>query len=1220
MSRKREWKFLILSCLSTTALLIVSLVILYFVVTITVRDTIFDNMIETAQRDKQLYAAEINEWFTSVYSTVDTLANTLNALSYPQEFRGLGIRDYDHRDQDFRKIAEQIVNENEYIINTFIGFADGSIINGSGIQPGARWSATSPVWYRSAVEAGEGTIVITSPYWSGGNQTFTAAVATWLPNLNNVGAVVGVSVTQDNILHRIAHDPVLGGGYRILTTSTGEIIFHSNPLVANDENIRLLSDIYEPDFIIDSIQNGVYLTTFNDALMGYSYFIAASLDTMGWILFDVVPASVVEAPVSQALASIMVPIGILFAIVYIFALILFFNISKYKKQHEAEEGLRIIVENMPMVAHIANENVDVTICNGEAPKLFGLSNKQDYVENYHLLWPEFQPDGSSSKEKAQRYKNQALKDGKVVFEWMHQTLQDEQIPCEVTLISTKLKNKGCLLVFLKDLRERNKLVETERLIKDAMKKANDAHVLTQAIVDSSPFIINLWDDSFTLVSTCLESVKMFKVSNKEQYIKQFNDFSPDYQPCGALSSEKVIDYVKQAFSEGYVQFEWQHQTLCKEPIPAEITLVRFEHQDRYFVAEYIADIRTIKEVMEKENQAGEESRAKTRFLARMSHEIRTPLNAILGISEIELRKTNNSPATEEAFLRIHNSSNLLLMIINDILDMARVESGKMEIRDESYDMVSMIFDTVQLNMLYIGSKKIAFSLEMDENLPANLIGDELRVKQILNNILSNAFKYTLDGSVTMSVGMEKNDKVEENDDIILIFTIQDTGLGMTEKQIEGLFNEFSIANERQAEATKIEGIGLGMGIVHQLIELLGGKMEITSEPGKGSVFVVYIPQTPDGEQVLGKESVLNLKRLNSARKPLKKMVHLVREPMPYGKVLVVDDVEANLYVAMGFLQPYKLTIETADNASEAIAKIKAGEEYDIIFMDHMMPEMDGIEATRIIRELGYVHPIVALTANTVKGMVDMFMNSGFSGFISKPIDLNQLDSYLVRFIRDKQPAEVIKAANEMPDISIVGDYNNFTNSSHSSYSSDKVMAAVIRESNKTITMLESIIQQETIDKKTLEALTIQAHGIKGAFAGIDSCQECSELAGILEQAGLNGDIKTIKALLPEFLRNLEDIIDIAKKDELQKQHLTSDDVNVDTDSIELCEQLVFIKEACEIFDIDSADTAIINLKQKKHSQETTEAINNIERCLLHGNYDEAIDLANQTVMRFTNHK
>ncbi|MCL2357287.1 MAG: ATP-binding protein [Defluviitaleaceae bacterium] len=1196
-SRKREWKFLILSCLSTAALLIISLVVLYLIVTVTVRDTIFDNKIETAQRNKQLYAAEISEWFTAVYSTVDTLADTLSALSYPQEFRGLGFRDYDDRDRDFRKIAERIVEENEYIINTFIGFSDGSIINGSGIRPGANWSATDPVWYSAAAEAGEGTIVITSPYWSGGNQTFTAAVATYLPSLNNVGAVVGVSVAQDNILYRIAHDPVLGGGYRVLTTAAGEIIFHSNPLVADDENMQMFYDIYDPDFIIDSIQNGIYLATFNDALMGDSYFIAASLDTMGWILFDVVPASVVDAPVSQALASIMIPIGILFAVVYIFAMVLFFNISKYKKQHEAEEELRIIVENMPIVAHITNENFDVTICNDEAPGLFGLSNKQEYAENYYSLWPEFQPDGSSSKEKSQHYTNQALKDGKVVFEWMHQTLQGEQVPCEVTLIFTKLKNKGCLLVFLKDLRERNKLVETERLIKDAMKKANDAHVLTQAIVDSAPFIINLWDDSFTLVSTCLESIKMFKISDKEQYIKRSNDFSPEYQPCGTLSGEKKTEYVKQAFSEGYVQFEWQHQTLCKEPIPAEITLVRFEHQDKYFVAEYIADMRTIKAAMEKENQAGEESRAKTRFLARMSHEIRTPMNAIQGISEIELRKTSNSPATEEAFLRIHNSSNLLLMIINDILDMARVESGKMEIRNESYDMMSMIFDTIQLNMLYIGSKKIDFSLEMDENLPANLIGDELRVKQILNNILSNAFKYTLEGSVSMSVGMEKDT------DVTLIFTIRDTGFGMTEKQIEGLFNEFSIADERQVEAAKIEGTGLGMGIVHQLIELLGGKMEITSEPGKGSVFVVYIPQTPDGEQILGKESVANLKRLDSARKPLRKTISLIREPMPYGKVLVVDDVEANLYVAMGFLQPYELTIETVDNASEAITKIKAGEEYDIIFMDHMMPETDGIEATRIIRELGYVHPIVALTANTVKGMVDMFMNSGFSGFISKPIDLNQLDSYLVRFIRDKQPAEVIKAANDK--MSTVGEYGNFANIS------DKVMAAVIRESKKAIAMSEAVIGQETIDEKTLKAFTIQAHGIRGAFAGI-GWRESSELAGVLEQAGLDGDAETIRKMIPEFLRTLAEIVE---KAELQRQHLSSDDT--DADPAYLCEQLLAVKEACEIFDIDSADAAISNLKQKKHSQKTAEAISNIERCLLHGNYGEAIDLADLAVKGIT---
>ena len=403
--------------------------------------------------------------------------------------------------------------------------------------------------------------------------------------------------------------------------------------------------------------------------------------------------------------------------------------------------------------------------------------------------------------------------------------------------------------------------------------------------------------------------------------------------------------------------------------------------------------------------AEEESQAKTRFLARMSHEIRTPMNAVLGVAGIQLQKEGHPPETEEAFSRIHTAATLLLSIINDILDLSKVEAGKMEIVPAVYEMTSLIVDTVQFNLMYIGSKQIDFKLNVDQRLPAYLIGDELRIKQILNNLLTNAFKYTPEGTVTLSFGLAQAPKLG---DVILIITVSDTGQGMDKEQIdhlfEGEFHRFNLAENRG-----IEGSGLGMPITHSLISMMHGKISVESDPGKGSTFTVRLPQKISGNELVGKEAVAKLQNLDAFRKPAKKFTKLRNEVMPYGRVLAVDDVEVNLYVVEGILAAYEITVETAESGIEAIERIKNGEVYDIIFMDHMMPGMDGIEATRIIRSLGYDHPIVALTANALKDAEEIFLNNGFSGFISKPIDISQMDAYITRFIRDKQPSEVIDA-------------------------------------------------------------------------------------------------------------------------------------------------------------------------------------------------------------------
>jgi signal transduction histidine kinase/CheY-like chemotaxis protein len=404
------------------------------------------------------------------------------------------------------------------------------------------------------------------------------------------------------------------------------------------------------------------------------------------------------------------------------------------------------------------------------------------------------------------------------------------------------------------------------------------------------------------------------------------------------------------------------------------------------------------------------NRQKSNFLATMSHEIRTPMNAILGITEIQLQDETIPESIKEAFYKISNSSDLLLGIINDILDMSKIEAGKLELLPEKYDIPSLINDTVQLNMLRSESKPIEFKLFVDENVPVELIGDELRIKQILNNLLSNAFKYTKNGEVSLSIAAEyvtKGGAIH----VTLVFRVSDTGQGMTAEQVRKLGSEYSRFNMEANRTT--EGAGLGMSITQNLVHLMSGSIFVESKPDRGTTVTVRLPQKNDGpgvSGVIGKELAESLRqsRIHSTSKM--KKANITREPMPYGKVLIVDDVESNIYVAKGIMAFYELSIDTAVSGFDAIEKIKNGNVYDIIFMDHMMPAMDGIEAVKILRELGYKAPIIALTANALTGQMEIFLENGFDGFISKPIDTRQLNVTLNKLIRDKQPPEVLEAA------------------------------------------------------------------------------------------------------------------------------------------------------------------------------------------------------------------
>ena len=397
-------------------------------------------------------------------------------------------------------------------------------------------------------------------------------------------------------------------------------------------------------------------------------------------------------------------------------------------------------------------------------------------------------------------------------------------------------------------------------------------------------------------------------------------------------------------------------------------------------------------------EAEQANKSKSSFLATMSHEIRTPMNAIIGLTQMQLQRDDLPDDYTEVMEKIYSSGKSLLGIINDILDMSRIETGKLELNPVSYDVPSFINDTVQLNIVRIGIKKIEFLLEVDESLPSRLIGDELRIKQILNNLLSNAIKYTEKGTVKLTVKHKSEDGY-----IVMRFTVEDTGQGISPEDKNKLFSEYMRFNFEANRST--EGTGLGLTITKRLVEMMDGSIEVESELGKGSVFSVAIRQEAVECANIGVDVAKRLNNFTFMEEPKSHDIRIERELMPYGRVLVVDDVDINLYVAEGVLQPYGMKIELADSGFEAIDKVAGGEVYDVIFMDHMMPKMDGIVATQKIRELGYKGAIIALTANALVGNEEMFVKNGFDGFIAKPIDIRSMDNVLNKFVRDRHNME-----------------------------------------------------------------------------------------------------------------------------------------------------------------------------------------------------------------------
>lgn len=399
------------------------------------------------------------------------------------------------------------------------------------------------------------------------------------------------------------------------------------------------------------------------------------------------------------------------------------------------------------------------------------------------------------------------------------------------------------------------------------------------------------------------------------------------------------------------------------------------------------------------------NRAQNRFFSSMSHEIRTPINTIIGLNEMILRETDSDEVAADA-RNIQAASKMLLALINDILDMSKIESGKMDIVSVSYDVGAMLSDIV--NMIWVRAKEkgLEFHVDVDQKMPSQLLGDEVRIKQVLVNVLNNAVKYTNEGSVTLSIQCRK----KERGCAQVVYSVADTGMGIKKENIPYLFNAFKRVDEEKNR--HIEGTGLGLSIVKQLVDLMGGDVSVNSIYTKGTTFIITLPQEIDAEEEIGDIDIEARHAIN-ARKYYRRSFEA-----PRARILIVDDNDANLMVEEKLLRDTKVQTETACSGAECLQKTLHNR-YDVILMDHLMPEMDGVACLHEIRmQAGGMNqetPVVVLTANADGENQRLYKREGFDGYLTKPVTGGQLEAELLKHL----PREIVNLADRKDSFGVM---------------------------------------------------------------------------------------------------------------------------------------------------------------------------------------------------------
>lgn len=601
--------------------------------------------------------------------------------------------------------------------------------------------------------------------------------------------------------------------------------------------------------------------------------------------------------------------------------------------------------------------------------------------------------------------------------------------------------------------------------------------------------------------------------------------------------------------------------------------------------------RKLQEAAKEANQANE---AKSHFLSTMSHDIRTPMNAILGLNEMVLRDSHDETVINYSE-NIKTAGNMLLGIINDILDFSKIEAGRMDIINVDYSFVSVLNDLVNMVQKKAEDKGLAFNMDIDRDIPMILHGDEVRIKQVITNILTNAVKYTKEGSVTFSAGYEKIP--DKQDSIILKISVADTGIGIKEEDIAKLFTAFERIEEKRNR--NIEGTGLGMTIAQNFLAMMGSELKVKSVYGEGSVFSFELEQ-----KVVKWEPVGDYEE--AFRHSLKER-HGYREKFtaPHARVLVVDDTPVNLTVFTSLLSRTKIRIDTALNGDEAVIMYR-NEHYDVIFLDHMMPNKDGIETLAEMRTYSETPndktPIICLTANAISGMREMYINAGFDDYLTKPIDPDRLEVMLLQYL---PKGKIAPASGEdeddeyvLPDFLFHLEELDVGSGLTHCGNGESYMATLKMYLDTAAKNADDI--EKFWAAKDIKNTTIKIHALKSTSRVIGAL-ELGEFAAELEKAGDAGDSDTIDKELSELLAQYRKLasdlepLNIREDPEADTRPLIKAD--------ELDEAYRTLSEFCASYDFDSVVHVVQSLERYKIPEDEATRVDAIIKAVDNFDYE-----------------
>ena len=591
------------------------------------------------------------------------------------------------------------------------------------------------------------------------------------------------------------------------------------------------------------------------------------------------------------------------------------------------------------------------------------------------------------------------------------------------------------------------------------------------------------------------------------------------------------------------------------------------------------------------NQANE---AKSHFLSTMSHDIRTPMNAILGLNEMVLRDSHEEEIVKYSE-SIRTAGKTLLGIINDILDFSKIEAGKMDIINVDYYFVSMLNDLVNMVQSKAEDKGLLLNIDIDRDIPMILNGDEIRIKQVITNILSNAVKYTKEGSITFKAGYKKS---EDNDSIKLLISVKDTGIGIKPEDMKRLFMAFERIEEKKNR--NIEGTGLGMSIAQSFLNMMGSHIEVESEYGKGSTFSFELVQGVKDWSPIG-DYEETFRRTVSERKKYREVF-----TAPMARLLVVDDTQVNLSVFESLLRRTKIKIDTAVSGDEAIVLYRR-RHYDVIFLDHMMPDKDGIDTLKEMKEITDTPnsdtPVVCFTANAISGMREIYISAGFDDYITKPVDPARLEMLLLKYI----PKEKIAPASLDDDEEYVSIPEFLFGIEAIDVDSGLKHCGSREAYMSTLEMYLDAAPKNMDDIKKywatrdLKNTTVKIHALKSTSRLIGAVK-LGDFAARLEKAGEAGDAVTLEREISDLLKQYSELV----KELEPLNDIKDDDIEDDRAVIshkDIKNAYTDILEFCNSFDYDSVGNMVENLEKYRFPEDEASRFVNLKKAVDNFDYD-----------------